>query len=323
MSSNPKEKILVIKLGALGDFIQALGPMAAIRKHHPDADITLLTTSPFVSFGLQCGYFDHVWDHQRPKWKNILEWVNLRKKLNADGYQRVYDLQNNDRTSIYFRLFSASRKPEWVGIAKGASHRNTSKERTAGTALAGHIQTLTLAGIKNIEVDPMDWVEQDISGFGLKNPYVLLVPGSAPQHLYKRWPEKKYAHLARLIYGWGYDPVIIGTSEEKDIAQHIRESFPHIIDLTGQTTLFDIVVLGRNAAAAIGNDTGPMHLIAPTGCPSRVLFSKHTDPARHLPQGPNVQFLQEDDLEDLSAERVMQSMRARDFRYAGIEKKNV
>ena len=41
------QRILVIKLGALGDFIYALGPMAAIRRHHKDARITLLTTAPF------------------------------------------------------------------------------------------------------------------------------------------------------------------------------------------------------------------------------------------------------------------------------------
>ena len=35
--TKPKEKILIIKLGALGDFIQSLGPIAAIKRHHPDA----------------------------------------------------------------------------------------------------------------------------------------------------------------------------------------------------------------------------------------------------------------------------------------------
>ena len=43
-------RILIIKLGALGDFIQALGPFAAIRRHHADAHITLLTTDPFAAF---------------------------------------------------------------------------------------------------------------------------------------------------------------------------------------------------------------------------------------------------------------------------------
>ncbi len=49
--SEAAPRILVIKLGALGDFVQALGPAAAIRRHHRDAEITLLTTAPYAELG--------------------------------------------------------------------------------------------------------------------------------------------------------------------------------------------------------------------------------------------------------------------------------
>ena len=124
-----KEKILVIKLGALGDFIQALGPMKAIRNQHPEADITLLTTKPFVKFAEQSNYFNSIIIDERPKFYQIQKWNWLRNKFNKEKFTRVYDLQNNDRTGFYFNLFSP--KPEWVGIAKGASHRNISP-RTNG-----------------------------------------------------------------------------------------------------------------------------------------------------------------------------------------------
>ena len=62
-----QDNILVIKLSALGDFIQALGPMAAIRKHHKNAKITLLTTQGFKRFAQECGYFDDIIIDQRPK----------------------------------------------------------------------------------------------------------------------------------------------------------------------------------------------------------------------------------------------------------------
>ena len=135
----PQSNILVIKLSALGDFIQALGPMAAIRKHHKNSKITLLTTAPYKAFAEKCGYFDEIWIDERPGWANITSWINLRKRLNHENFTRVYDLQNNNRTSIYFKLFS--KKPEWVGTVKGASHRNHSPQRTAGHAFDGHVQT--------------------------------------------------------------------------------------------------------------------------------------------------------------------------------------
>ena len=43
-----KGRLLVIKLGALGDFVLATGPFAAIRAAHPDEEIVLLTTAPFA-----------------------------------------------------------------------------------------------------------------------------------------------------------------------------------------------------------------------------------------------------------------------------------
>ena len=47
MAVVPNDAVLVIKLGALGDFVQALGPFAAIRRHHADARVTLLTTASY------------------------------------------------------------------------------------------------------------------------------------------------------------------------------------------------------------------------------------------------------------------------------------
>lgn len=306
------QKILVIKLGALGDFIQALGSMAAIARHHPNADITLLTTEPFVTIGTECNYFHHIQVDEKPKWNHIKNWLSLKKKLNNGNFDRVYDLQNNDRTSFYLRLFKNN--PEWVGIAKGASHRNTSPERTAGCAFDGHVQSLKLAGINDIAIDDMSWVKDNTDHFNIEKPYVLLAPGCSPKRPEKRWPEEHFGALARQLHGWGYNPVIIGTKNEEKIAAVICEIFPKTINLTGQTDLFDIVRLARYAAASIGNDTGPMHLIAQTGCPSYVLFSSHSNPVKHAPIGRHVHIIQKDDLNNLSPDHVMDKLSVRNFR---------
>ncbi|HRQ60437.1 MAG TPA: glycosyltransferase family 9 protein, partial [Alphaproteobacteria bacterium] len=297
--------ILVIKLGALGDFIQAMGPMKAIRAHHKNAHITLLTTAPFEGFAKDCGYFDEVWVNQRPKWHDIRGWLGLRKRLNDGSFARVYDLQNNDRSSFYFRLFSP--KPEWVGVAKGASHRNISPARTAGHAFDGHVQTLGLAGIQDIEIDRLDWIAADISTFALKPPYVLIVPGSAPDNPGKRWPAQHYADLCVKLALRGFQPVILGTAVEADIAALIESQCPQALNLAGKTNLKQIIALARDAALAIGNDTGPMHMIAPTGCPCISLFSGHSNPKRHYPKGEDVEILYAADLQDLAVERVLES----------------
>ena len=300
-----KEKILIIKLGALGDFIQSLGLMAAIRKHHANAHITLLTTKPFESFAKDCGYLDEIWLDKKPKIFNFAAWLSLRKKFNSGDFKRVYDLQNNDRTGIYFKLFKT--KPEWSGSAKGASHRNASAERSQGHAFDGHIQTLAIAGIQNIKPDPLEWMKADLNEFGLKEPFVILVPGCAPDRPEKRWPPKYYAALANKLNDAGYQPVIIGTEAEKDATHHIAQNCTAALDLTGKTSLKHIATLARESAGAIGNDTGPMHLIGSTGTPCLVLFSKHSSPLMHKPVGTAVSVLQEDNLDELTPETVYEA----------------
>lgn len=302
----PRNNILIIKLGALGDVIQALGPMKAIRAHHPDSRITVLTTRPFVDVMAASGYADDVWIDARPKWHQVQQWFDLSHKLNAGHFTRVYDLQNNDRTALYFRLFK--NKPEWVGVAKGASHRNTSPTRTAGQAFDGHVQTLGLAGIHDVALDRLEWMGGSISSLGVRAPYVLIVPGSSPKRPEKRWPAASYGALAGALSAQGIQPVLIGTKDEAAVMNDITALCPSAVNLAGKTTLMDIPALARGAAGAVGNDTGPMHMIAPTGCPSVILFSRFSNPVRHAPKGDAMHVMASPDLAALSVDDVLKTL---------------
>ena len=123
------QNILIIKLGALGDFIQALGPMKSIRDHHPGTHITLLTTHPYDQLALASGSVDAIWIDDRPRLYQVTKWLTLRSRLRLGQFARVYDLQTSERSSSYFRLFPNSAKPEWSGIAKGCSHPHNNANR--------------------------------------------------------------------------------------------------------------------------------------------------------------------------------------------------
>lgn len=300
--------ILVIKLGALGDFIYALGPMAAIRRHHPQDRITLLTTRPFAALGKDCGYFNEVLIDQKPKWSQPGKWLELRRQLSAGQYSRVYDLQNNDRTSLYLRLFSP--QPEWAGAAPGASHRNTSPDRVSRHAFYGHAQTLRGAGIEDTRLDTLEWMTGDITRFGLRSPYILLVPGSAPSRPEKRWPVEQYRRCAEALIAQGYQIVLLGTAAEAHTTAQIAKDLP-VLDLTGQTALYDLAALGRGAVGAIANDTGPGHILSLTGCPVVMMFcTRSSTIAKHGPLGSRVAALEADHLEDISAERALNALRS-------------
>ena len=144
----------------------------------------------------------------------------------------------------------------------------------------------------------LSWSHGDISHFALPTHFALLAPGSSPHRPVKRWPIERYRELAAMLAERGMTPVVIGAAPERDLA---ARQCPGAIDLTGRTDFAQLTSLARAARVAIGNDTGPMHLIAAAGCPSVVLFSRDSDPALCAPRGPSVRVLRRPDLRDLDA----------------------
>jgi len=298
-------RILVIKLGALGDFVQALGPAAAIRRHHREAAITLLTTAPFVALARASACFDAVWIDARPRPWQVGGWWALRRRLRGAGFDRVYDLQTSRRSGVYFRLFGPGRRPEWSGIAAGCSHPHANPARDHMHTLDRQAEQLAMAGIAAVPAPDLSFLAPDGAGFAVPAPHALLVPGGAAHRPAKRWPAARYAALARALGARGITPVLLGGPGETALARAIVAAAPDIVDLTGQTDFSDIAALARGARLAIGNDTGPMHLIAAAGCPTLVLFSAASDPALCAPRGPNVVILRRDDLAALAVDAVL------------------
>ncbi len=114
-------RILVIKLGALGDFAQAFGPFAAIRANHPDARITLLTTKPYAPLARMAPWFDDVWEDGRPSWTDLGAVLGLARRLRGARFERVYDLQTSGRSSS--QRATASAFALWRSIRSGRVSR--------------------------------------------------------------------------------------------------------------------------------------------------------------------------------------------------------
>ncbi|MEO5335491.1 MAG: glycosyltransferase family 9 protein [Magnetospirillum sp. WYHS-4] len=300
--------ILVIKLGALGDFVQALGPFAAIRRHHAQARIVLLTTRAYAEFAASLGLFDEVWTDSRPKAAQIGEWLNLRHRLRGGGFVRVYDLQTSDRSSFYYRLFWPGPYPEWSGIARGCSHPHVNPRRDTMHTVERQAEQLALAGIPETPPPDLSSIRAETGRFELDEAFALLVPGGSPHRPAKRWPSGHYAELGNRLAGRGIEPVLLGGAAEADDLEAIEALCPKAVNLAGLTTFQDIVALARQARLAVGNDTGPMHLIALSGCPSLVLYSAASDPALCSQRGPRVTLLRRDDLADLGVDEVEAAM---------------
>jgi ADP-heptose:LPS heptosyltransferase len=305
-------RVLVIKLGALGDFVLALAAMRRIREAHPEAAITLLTTAPYAALGDACPYVDVVKTDGRPN--DLLATARLVLRLRRAGYDRVYDLQTSSRSSSYFQLLRPN-PPEWSGVAPGCSHPHRNPDRDFMHTLERQAEQLRDAGIwPDAPTAPgtapppdLEWMPSAgvAEAFGLPAPYVLLVPGGSPHRLDKRWRAECYAQLARVLSEQGLGVGVLGGRAEANLGRVITAAAPHATDLTGRTDFAQIAGLGAGAALAVGNDTGPTHLIAAAGAPTLALFGSASDPALCAPRGRSAAFLRSADLSDLPLDAVL------------------
>ncbi|UUX51314.1 glycosyltransferase family 9 protein [Nisaea acidiphila] len=300
-------RILVIKLGALGDFIYAVGPMQAIRRHHPNAEITLLTRPAYAELGERTELFDQVWTDREPKLWNLPGLIALRSRLIGGRFDRIYDLQTSDRTGLYHRLFWPGNAPEWSGIVPGCSHYHHYKRPTLIHTQDRQRTQLEIAGIEDVRASDLSFMTSDIARFGLPADFALLIPGSSLKMAVKRWPAEFYGAIAKQFEEQGLLPVLIGGTEDADAIATIKSICPTARDLSGQTTLYDLPELARAACLAIGNDTGPMHIAALAGCQTVAIFSTGSFPDKAAPRGDNVQLLVAECLTELSVETVTQA----------------
>ena len=297
-------RILVIRLSALGDFIQALGPFAAIRRQHAGDRITLLTTRPFAAFAAETGYFDEVAVDERPAPLDFAGWLGLRRRLRAGQFDRVYDLQTSHRSGLYAWLLRPG-FPEWSGIAWGCSHPHANRDRDRQHTLDKQAEQLLMAGIHPTPLPALPRFERTLPDALTSRDFVLLVPGSSPNHPEKRWPAEQFGLLAGALDRAGYAPVVVGSAPEAALGAAIHAACPAALDLVGRTDLGLLAALAQRAALIVGNDTGVCHLAAAAGCAVIALFSRATDPERCAPRGRLVRVIAELDLADLAAGTVI------------------
>lgn len=293
------QRILIIKHGALGDIILATAGFKAIREAYPAANITCLTGKAYVSLLSQCPWIDTVEADSKPKFWHFSKMRALSTQLKRGAYSHVFDLQNSTRSHSYRWLFG-KKKP----VMSRCINRSERLYKHAHTRL---VEQLHQAGIASVPLPDISWLTGEIISFDLVKPYALIAAGGAAHRPEKRWPAEHFAALCSALVARGITPVLIGTDAEADVIAAITAKEPNAISLAGRTSFGQIAALARGAIWAVGNDTGPMHIMAATGTLSTVLFSHASSPERSAPVGQHVATIQYNDLSQLSPDEVLAS----------------
>lgn len=298
------ERILVIRLGALGDLVLCFQSFHEIRQAYPDAQIALLTMPAFADFTRKMPWFTTVLtDERAPGWR-LDKWYGLASKINFFNPTRVYDLQGKFRQTILYWLLEGPFGPEWSGAAPLCSH-----PRLWPPKKGMHFTDFVAAQLRLAHISPqppadLGWLDAPLEEFNLPGRYVLFIPGCAPVRDYKRWPAAHYAQLALRLRDAGLGCIAAGTQQDAEAIAAIRTEAPNVTDFSGKTNLLQLAALARHSVGVVGNDTGPTHIAAAVGAPTLALMSERVDPLWSSPRGSHTTWLQGKPLARLSVDQV-------------------
>jgi ADP-heptose:LPS heptosyltransferase len=316
--SESANRVLVIQLGGLADFVAALAAARLIREAHIGARITVLTTEATRELAELCPYFDTVEADGKPQEPQAI--TKLIARIRAAKYDMIYDLEGSSRTKNYFQGLRPW-PPKWSGAVAGASHAYLDPDRGNLNPLDRYAAQLAAAGL-DIGAAPLmpdlSWLRSVLRDpprlrpdfFGIRGDYVLLLPRGADAEPNRRWPQEKYIDLARRIARGGVTPVVLGGPDERPIGAAIAKAEPGAKNLVTRPDLFQCVGLAERAAFAVGDDVDLMHAAAAAGAPCLVFLTSLNQPERAAPRGQGgVVALTAADIADLPVEQVDAQLR--------------
>ena len=279
-SSGPR--ILVVRLGAMGDVIHTLPAVASLKHSFPGSHLTWLVEAQWAPLLAGNPYVDSVAIFRRGSPR---AWIRTWRKLRSGRFDFAVDFQGLVKSAL---AASMARPDRIFGF-----HQSQLRERAAALfysnrtlADAAHVVDRNLelaadAGAANI-LRTFPLPEGSAEGELPASGFVLASPLAGWR--YKQWPLMFYSRLAaRLERELELPLVLNGPPGANDFAS-VAAALPH------QSTVEGLIYATRRATAVVGVDSGPMHLAAALGKPGVAIFGP-TDPARNGPYGESVSVL--------------------------------
>jgi len=283
-----------VRLGAIGDVVNALSVAGAIRAQSPATRIgwvvhplarTLVEDNPAVDRV-------HLWDRAG----GLRELTRVLRELRAEDYGLAVDLQRIAKSAVVARFSGAERV---LGFDRARSKELSwllTKERSRPGRMDDHVVEQYRDVVRALGLDPAlsphplpldveaeDWAAGAVERFG--GAPILLNVGASKRP--NRWPAARFAQLARALQRAGRTPLVLtGGPGDRTLTEALGAVDPEagIHDAVGSTTLRELAALARRSRLMVSADTGPMHLAAAVGCPVVALFGP-ANPARTGPFG--------------------------------------
>ena len=283
------ERILIVRLGAMGDILHALPAVAALHAAQPEAEISWLVERRWrdllPDWVLPVLVDTKLWRKQ----PLAMETRAALQRLRRHGrYDIAIDLQGATKSAVLGKIAGAK---EFVGPAdprewmarffydakietRSAHVIDHAKEIVGGATETPSSQSDSSTNWLPQKADAESWARQFA-----QNRIAILNPAAG--WAAKQWPADRYGEVAKKISARGFPALVnIGPGEEELGAAVVNASGGSAKTIS--CTIPQLIALTRHAALFVGGDTGPMHLAAMLGVPTVAIFGP-TDPARNGP----------------------------------------
>ncbi|MGZ4961137.1 MAG: lipopolysaccharide heptosyltransferase II [Limisphaerales bacterium] len=286
-------KILILKPSSLGDVIQALPVLRLLKRHQPKSEIYWWLDANLVPLLDGDPDLAGIFPFQRKRWASAHRWPEIAtsiRTMRAMKFDYAIDLQGLARSALFAWLSNADvliglDNPREGGREGARAFYDLTPPRCApGThAVDRYAAVLPLLNVP-IAWD-FEWLPRRAtvaaavqSKWPIANEqWVLLVPGARWEN--KLWPVEHFAATVKLLAkDTNLKFAVLGSGDDKQLGKTISSAVPgRVLDLTGQTSLHEMIEWLRLSRLVIANDTGPMHIAAALGKPTIALFGP-TDP---------------------------------------------
>lgn len=299
-------KILFVKLSAIGDVVQTLPALEAVKKLYPNSEIDWVVEEAASGILENHPLISRLLILRRKKWLRMIirpgafgeglrNIFGFFRDLRSTHYDIAIDFQGLLKSGLVIGISRAERKIGFNGTRELSYlflNERLPKYDRERHALERYLDIARYLGAENPSTACTLPIEREIktmrarlAGLGIKQGKVVAINPVARWKT-KLWSEDKFAELAdRLIREKKATVIFTGSPDDRKITGRIRSMMQERAeDLAGATTLKELAALASLSDMFITTDTGPMHLAAAAGAKVVALFGP-TAPWRTGPYG--------------------------------------
>jgi heptosyltransferase-2 len=277
-------RVLLVQTSFLGDTILSTPVISGIKTLYPEAELWMMTTPLSADLVRRDPLLKGVLTLDKRKGDaGLIGLLRKARKIQSMRFDRAYSLHRSYRTSLLLWL---ARIPLRIGCSDAKLrflyHRFKTRDLTQHdvirnmSILAGEIPLGPDTMPMRLFAPALNELRADLRAYlPPSGGYAVLVPGSAWRT--KMWHWEGFREVLRYLLSRNMGTVLLGSAEERQVCAKVADGLP-AIDLSGRTTIAEVMTIVQNACLVVCNDSMSLHMASAMKIPTVVIFCA-TSPA--------------------------------------------